>query len=253
MLVGQVRNDRVVVFCGVRGYGGRRVWRPTVSPTRESVPVSTHACLASLVLARLLVVCLWSVYGHAVAALVVLLVHGCLSRPTVGLFGIGSLALQQALARSDVVVVMPVSVLVGNIPVALGRQGTFWLCAASPSWGRKVATVGMTAEKSFRIWYDMPCPALGAALHAHPVIWYFAVPFGRPFSSACAIHMYTPVGGKAPWVPLGASPCRRPRVLLRLSGAVLVFMSACLSCAVSCRVLRVMWLACQCRSVVSRG
>ena len=65
-----------------------------------------------------------SVYGHVVAAAVVVLVHGCLSRPMVGLFGGGSLALQRALARSDVVVVMPVSVFVGNVPVALGRHGT---------------------------------------------------------------------------------------------------------------------------------
>ena len=64
----------------------------------------------------------------------------------------------------------------------------------------------MTAEKSFPIWYDTPCPALEAALHAQPIIWYFAVPFGRPLSFACPIHMYTPVGGKAPSVPLGASP-----------------------------------------------
>ena len=65
----------------------------------------------------------------------------------------------------------------------------------------------MTAERSFQIRYDMPCPALEAALHAQPIICYFAVPFGCPFSFARAIHMYTPVGGKAPSVPLGASLC----------------------------------------------
>ena len=64
----------------------------------------------------------------------------------------------------------------------------------------------LTAAKSFQIRFHFPCPAL-AALHAQPIIRYFAVPFRRPFSFACAIHMYTPVGGKAPWVPLGASPC----------------------------------------------
>ena len=36
----------------------------TVSPTRESVPVWTHACMASLVLAGLRVVCLWSCSGR---------------------------------------------------------------------------------------------------------------------------------------------------------------------------------------------
>ena len=69
--------------------------------------------------------CVWSVYGHVVAPAVVLLLHGCLSRLMVSLFAVGSLALQRAFARSDVVVVMPVSVLVGNVPVALSRHGTF--------------------------------------------------------------------------------------------------------------------------------
>ena len=69
--------------------------------------------------------CVWSVYGHVVAAAVVLLVHDCLSRPKVSFFAVGSLALQQAFARSDVSVVMPVSVLAGTVPVASGRHGTF--------------------------------------------------------------------------------------------------------------------------------
>ena len=49
------------------------------------------------------------------------------------------------------------------------------------------------------------------------------------------------------------APHGSPRVLLRLGGAVLLCVSACLSCAVSCRVLRVMWLACRCRSAVFGG
>ena len=69
--------------------------------------------------------CVWSVYGHVVAAAVVSLVHGCLTRLMVGLFGVGLLPLPRALALSDVVVVMPLSVSVGNVPVALGRHGTF--------------------------------------------------------------------------------------------------------------------------------
>ena len=51
---------------------------------------------------------------------------------------------------------------------------------------------GLTAvKKNFHIRCHFPCPAL-AALHAPPIIWYFVVLFGRPFSFACAIHMYTP-------------------------------------------------------------
>ena len=52
--------------------------------------------------------------------------------------------------------------------------------------GRKVETIGTTAKKRFGIPYDMPCPALEAGVHAQPIIWYFAVPYGCPFSFACA-------------------------------------------------------------------
>ena len=113
---------------------------------------------------------------------------------------------------------------------AVGCVGPSWPCrvgsgcssCVGPAWyvltvrrplmvgrvlaGRKVATIGTTAEKNFEIRYDMPCPALEAALHAQPIIWHFAVPFGCPFSFACADHMYSPVGGKAPLVLLGAFP-----------------------------------------------
>ena len=65
---------------------------------------------------------------------------------------------------------------------------------------------GLTTAKNFHIRCHIPCPAL-AALHAQLIIRYFAVPFGRPFGFACAIHRYTPVRGKAPSVPPGASPC----------------------------------------------
>ena len=73
--------------------------------------------------------------------------------------------------------------------------------------GRNVLTIGTTAAKGFEIRYDMPYPALEAALHAQPIILYIAVPFGFPFSFACADRMYTPVGGKAPSVLFGAPPC----------------------------------------------
>ena len=42
-------------------------------------------------------------------------------------------------------------------------------------------------------------------------------------------------------------------MLFGLGGAVLVFVSACLPCAISCRVLRVMWLACLCCSAEFGG
>ena len=49
------------------------------------------------------------------------------------------------------------------------------------------------------------------------------------------------------------APHGSPRVLFRLGVAVLVFLSACLPCAISCRVLRVRWLACLCRSAEFGG
>ena len=114
---------------------------------------------------------------------------------------------------------------------AVGCVGPWWPCrvgsgcssCVGPVWyvltvcrplmvgrvlrGRKVATIGTTAEKSFEIRYDMPCPALEASLHAKPIIWYFAVPFGCPFSFACADHMYQkwPTCGQGGYITPAAS------------------------------------------------
>ena len=73
---------------------------------------------------------------------------------------------------------------------------------------------GLTAPKSFQIGCPFPCPVM-AALHAQPIIRYFAVLFDRPFSFACAIHMYTPRRWQGPvnppWcvrvLPMGAQGC----------------------------------------------
>ena len=170
---------------------------------------------------------------------------------------------------------------------AIGCVGFWWPCrvgcgccsCVAPAWyvltvrrrlmvervlrGRNVATIGTTARKSFEIRYEMPYPALEAALQAKPIISYLAVPFGCPFSFACADHMYTPVGGKAPSVSLGASMCSswepQGAALARCCGARACFRwpvgSArsvpVLSCAVSCRVLRIWWCARWCLSAVS--
>ena len=95
------------MLCCVRGYGGWRAWHTTVSPTRWT-PFPFRPLLARPA-------CVWSVYGQVVAAAMVLLVCGRVIRLTVGLFGVGSLALQRALAQSDLVCVgaLLVSVLVG--------------------------------------------------------------------------------------------------------------------------------------------
>ena len=87
--------------------------------------------------------CVWSVYGRVVAAAVILLVQGCVSRLMVGLFGVGSLALLRALARSDVVcvVVLLILALVGRARVGLPlglccllRRGGCCAGAWPPSW-----------------------------------------------------------------------------------------------------------------------
>ena len=128
------------MFCCVPGYGGERAWRTTVSPTRWT-PFPFRPLHAWLVWCW--TACVWSVYGHVVAAAVVLLVHGCFSRLMVGLSGVGSLALLRTLARSDVVrvVVLLVAVLVGRARVGLRLGlccllGRGWCCAGAwpPSW-----------------------------------------------------------------------------------------------------------------------
>ena len=130
------------MFCCVRGYGGWQAWRTTVSPTRWT-PFPFRPLHAWLVWCS--PACVWSVYGDVVAAAVVLLVHGCVSRLMVGLFGVGFLALLRALAWSHVVrvVVLFVSVLVGLAWIGLRLRlccllGRGWCCAGAwpPSkWG----------------------------------------------------------------------------------------------------------------------
>ena len=177
-----------------------------VADPSDAVPVSTHACLASLVLAGLRVV---------VAAAVVLLVQGCLSRPMAGLFAVGSLALQQAFVRSDVVVVMPVAVFVGNVPVSTG-----------PAW--YVLTVRhppIVGDKSSDSWYDrwkkLPNLVRHALSHpggsfsrtTHHLVFRSAL---RPFSQLrlCSSYVHPrrwqgPFGPPCciPVLPMGAPGC----------------------------------------------
>ena len=115
---------------------------------------------------------------------------------------------------------------------------------------------GWTPVKNvFQIRCPFPCPAL-TVLHAQPIIRNFVVLCGPPSSFACAIHMYTPRHWQGPRRSPLVRPCAphgSPTVLFRLGGVVLVFVSACLPCAISCCVLRVMWVACLCRSAEFGG
>ena len=164
--------------------------------------------------------CVWSVYGHLVAAAVVLLVRGCVSRLLVGLLG-G--ARQRALAQSDLLRVgaLLVSVLAGASCVGPAP------CVFTV---RRLPTVG---EKSNDKWFDRCKKAFkfGAIFPAPPWQCYMCNPSSG--TSRCSVAVLPasrvpfictpPVGGKAPLVPLGASPCSpwepQGAVLARWCGA----------------------------------
>ena len=97
------------MFCFVRGYGRRRAWRTTVSPTRwTSFPLRpVHGWPV-----RCWPACVWSVYGQVAAAAAVWLVLGCLGRLMVGLVCVHSVALLTVVASPNVVCVAGTSVLV---------------------------------------------------------------------------------------------------------------------------------------------
>ena len=113
MLVGRFCTGRVALLCCVLGYGGRRVWRIMVWPTRLTpFPFRPmHAWLVWSWSARV-----WSVYGQVAAAAVVWLVHGGLGGSMVSLASVGSVAL-----LPDVVCVAgsPVPALVSGVLVRL--------------------------------------------------------------------------------------------------------------------------------------
>ena len=99
------------------------------------------------------------------------------------------------------------------VPVAWGRHGTFLLCSVSPPWGRKVMISGLTAVNfffKFGALFPAPpwqrCmhnPSSGTSRSSVAVLPVLPVPF------ICT----PPVSGKAPSVPLDASPCspREPK------------------------------------------
>ena len=192
------------MFCCVRRHGGRRAWLTTVSPPcwtplpYQPMHVRPVWCWPA---------CVRSVYRHVVAAAVVLLVRGRVSRLLVGLFGVGSLALQRALAHAVLLRVdaLLVAVLVGASCVGPARY-VFTV--------RRLPTLG---EKSNDKWSDR-CKKFfqfGAHFPAPPWQRYMHNPSSATSRCSMAILPASPVpfictppvGGKAPLVPLGASPC----------------------------------------------
>ena len=104
------------MFCFVRGYGRRRAWRTTVSPTRWT-PFPLRPVHAWLV--RFWPACVRSVYGQVATAGAVWLVRGCLGRLMVGLVCVRSVALLSVVASPNVLCVAGtfVSVLVSCVLV----------------------------------------------------------------------------------------------------------------------------------------
>ena len=192
------------MFRCVRGHGGRRAWLTIVSPARWTPfpyrPMHVRPVWCWLA-------CMRSVYGHVVSAAVVLLVRGRVSRLLVGLFRVGSLALQRAPAQSGLLRAgaLLVAVLVGASCLGPARYVFTVRC---------LSTVG---EKSNDKLFDR-CKfffKIGALFPAPP--WQLCVHNPSSGTSRCSVAVLPvspvpfictpPVGGKAPSVPLGASPC----------------------------------------------
>ena len=114
---------------------------------------------------------------------------------------------------------------------------------------------GLTAEKSFSnsVPFSLPCPG-SATCTTHYLVLRGAL---WPSSQLLLCHSYVhpPSVARPRRSPLvrPRAPHGSPGVLFQLSGAVLVLVSACLPCAISCPVLRFMWLACLCCSAEFGG
>ena len=204
--MGRVPSGEGAVFLCACGHGGRGTRLATVLLARWSSlshrPMHARPAWRWSVRAR-------SVHGHVASAVVVLAVCGPVSRLLVGLFGVRSLSSQRVFAQSDL--------LCAGVPLVAMLVGA--RCVGPARYVCTVRRPPAAGEKSHDKWLDrckkkifspcrcpVPCPAL-AVLHAQSIIRYFVVLRSRTSSFACATHMYTPVGGKAPPVPLGVSLC----------------------------------------------
>ena len=130
------------------------------------------------------------------------------------------------------------------MPVAWGRHARFLLCTVSPPWGRKVMISGLTAVKLFSnsVPFSLPRPGSVACTTLHLVLRGALWPCFE--FSLCHLYAHPPSVARPRRSPSVCPPAPNgsPRGLFRLSGAVLMLLSACLRCAIWCRVLRVMWL-----------
>ena len=222
------------MFRCVRGHGGRRAWLNTVSPARSRTGpcmsgqfgVGRRACGLFMVTSCPLQWFCWCA--------VVLVASWSVSS------GLASWRCSGRL-RSWICCVQVFCLLwCWLVPVAWGRHGSFLLCAVSPTWGRKVMISGLTAVKTF----SNPRPGSVACTTHHLVLRGALWPSFQ--FRLCHSYVHPPLVARPCRSPLvrPRAPHGSPRVLFRLGGAVLVLVSACLPCTISCPVLRVMWLAC---------
>ena len=191
------------MFLCVCGHGGRWARLATVSPARWTSfsyrPMHARPAWHWPVCAR-------SVHGHVASAVVVLLVCGRVSRLLIGLFGVGSLSSQRALAQSDL--------LCAGVPLVAMLVGA--RCVGPARYVFTVRRPPAAGEKSHDKWSDR-CkkvfPPVGALFPAPP--WHCCMHNPLSGISRCSVAVLPvslvplictpPVGGKAPPVPLGVS------------------------------------------------
>ena len=109
---------------------------------------------------------------------------------------------------------------------------------------------GLTAVKSFSnsVPFSLPRPGSVTCTTHHLVLCGALRPSFQ--LRLCHSYVHPPLVARPHRSPLvhPRAPHGSPRVLFRLGGALLVLVPTCLPYALLCRFLRVMWLACLCRS-----
>ena len=191
------------MFLCVRGHGGRWARLATVSPVRWTSfsyrPM--HARPAWRWPA-----CVRSLYGQVVFAVAVSLVCSCVSCLLVGLFGVGSLSLQRALAQSDLF----------RAGVPLVAMLVSASCAGPARYVFTVRCPPTAGGKTHDKWLDR-CkkhfPRFGALFPAPP--WQCCMHNPLSGISRCSVAVLPvslvplkctpPAGSKAPSVLLGVS------------------------------------------------
>ena len=164
MVVGRVRVGRVVVFCCVRGVGGRRAWRSMLVPA-HGTPFPFRPLHAWPV--GCWPACGWSAYGCVVAAAAVWFVHGCVSPLMVGLFVVGSFRLL-ALSRPGLNWVLRVKARasrrgLGLVVAGMSDAGFFLL---RPGCSRRVVSVWSLRSRTQAACWGLRCCCIVLAGYA---------------------------------------------------------------------------------------